>query len=628
MRGERLVRFGTFELDHASGELFREGRRVPLQTQPAQVLRELVKRPGEVVSREELQRAIWTDGTFVESDVGLNVAVNKIRRALQDSASTPRFVETLPGRGYRFLADVRPVTPAAAQPPPGPTPSSTATAAAPRATSLPWAWSRRRWALALVVAATLAALLAWWRGDGALVADPARSVAILPFRPLLAESRDQALELGMAEAVIVKLGQLSSLRVPSTNAVRRYAATDADPLAAGRELGVESVLEGSLLRVGEELRVSARLLDVDSGTTLWAQQWDLPWTGVLGVQDSIAAEVARTLAVRLAADEEASLRANPTNTAAYEPYMRGRYLLQRSVEDALRAIELLQEATRLDPSSAAAEAALAFAYISVPLAQASTGPFVELGRQAALRALELDPEFAEAHAVLGRIAYQFGWDPHEADRRFGRALELEPDNAFALHCYANVLGLQGRIDEAFALNERALARDPTSVIANRDRAITLYAARRFDEAVAQLHKTLELDRYSSYTHGLLGTLYTVQGRRQEAVEANLSSLAFSGASADTLASLREAAMEGGLAGYWKRWLALRGAEASDYMVARAHLHAGDHDAAVAALERAYSAGSPGIPLLGLPGWDPLRDDVRFARLARRPQRATERAARD
>jgi len=607
MTGRDLVRFGTFELDHSTGELRNQGKRVALQGQPAQILSLLVQNPGRVVTREELRRAVWAEDTFVEFDTALNVAVQKIRQALRDSATTPRFIETVPKRGYRFLADVHPVeTPEGAAAPGG------------RAPTL-----RRRWTLwgaAAILLAVLGAL-----GGERFARSPAqaspRSVAVLPFKPLIAGARDEALELGMTEAVIVKLGQLEALRVPSISAVRRYAGPDPNPLHAGQELGVEAVLDGSLLRANDRLRVSARLLDVKTGTTRWAHQWDLAWTDVFTVQDAMATEVTRALALTLAPEEWASVQKQPTNAAAYERYLRGRHLItKRTLDDSRRAAELLEEAVRLDSRSAPAQAALADAYAAMPWLGGPVEPFVSRARQAALRAVELDPRLAEAHAMLGSIVSQFDWDPEIGERELKRALELGPDNPFVLRLYSLHLWQEGRFEEALALNERELALDPTSVFANRNKAIILYYARRYDECIEQSLRTLELDRYFATVYDWLAKSYEQLGRDQEAVEAFITPLTFSEANRGDIAALRDAATRGGLLGYWSRWLELELKKPDSHTDVRAlaHLRLGDHDRALAWLEKLYEQRAPWIRTLKVePLWDPLRADPRFQSLIRR-----------
>jgi TolB-like protein len=452
-------------------------------------------------------------------------------------------------------------------------------------------------------------------------------VAVLPFKPLLADARDEALELGIAEAVIVKLGRLEQLRVPSMSAVRRYAGPDRNPLSAGREMGVEAVLDGSLLYANGSLRVSARLLDVKRETTLWAQQWDLPWTDVFAVQDAMATEVTRALALTLAPEERASVQEQPTKAAAYERYLRGRHLIaRRTLEDSRRAAELLEEVVQLDPRSASAHAALADAYIAIPWLGGDVEPSVSRARQASLRAVELDPSSAEAHALLGSILAHYDWDPETGEEEMKRALELGPDNSVVLRIYSLHLWEEGRFEEALALNDRELDLDPTSVFANRNRAIILYYARRYEECIRQAERTLELDRYFETAYQWLGKSHEQLGREQEAVEAFLAPLTFSEETAGDVASLREAAARGGLRGYWKRWIEIELAKPDPHNDARAlaYVRLGEPDKALALLERLVAERAPWVRTLNVePLWDPLRNDPRFQSLLRRARLISE-----
>jgi TolB-like protein len=448
---------------------------------------------------------------------------------------------------------------------------------------------------------------------------------VLPFRPIGTETRDEALEIGLTEAVIVRLGRLNGLRVPSINAVQRYAHLEHDARQAGRDLGVETVLEGTLRRLNGNVRLSARLIDVATGTTMWGQHWDFPWTDILGVQDAMATEVARALALSFAADSNASVRIHPTNATAYEPYLRARYLLlRRTVPDSRRAAELLEEAVRRDPDSAAAHASLAFAYISIPLLEGPTKPFVELGRRAAERAVALDSTIAEAHAVLARIYVHFDWDVEASDRASRRALDLDPTDPFVLHCYSLMLADQGRFEEALALADRALVEDPASVLANRDKAIILYLARRFEPCVEQCRRTVDLDPYYHSVYWVLGNAYGQLGRPEQAVEAYLTPLTFSEQNREMVDALRSAARSGGLKEFWKTRLHyfLNQPHVPLAAVAAAYVQIGDHDSAMAWLERLH--GERGAWIRGLkvqPVWDPLRDDPRFQDLLRRARLA-------
>jgi TolB-like protein/DNA-binding winged helix-turn-helix (wHTH) protein/Flp pilus assembly protein TadD len=601
----QIVRFGTFELDRSTGELRSRGTRVSLQDQPAQVLSVLVSRPGEVVTRDELRKALWAVDTFVDFDTALNVAVNKVRQALGDSATTPRFVETVPTHGYRFLADLHPVEPEALD-------------AAPRGPAS--VLLRRRgspWMVASAVVALLAVSLFVLsdRGCRKAASAPPRSVAVLPFKPLVADARDEALEIGMAEAVIVKLGQRPALRVPSISAVRRYREPAHNPLQAGRELGVETVLDGSLQRADGRLRVSARLLDVSTGMTRWAQQWDIPWTDVFTVQDAMATEVTRALAPALGAGERVPAAKAPTNAAAYDRYLRGRYLATwRSLADSRRAATLLEEAVALDPNSAAARAVLADAYVGVSWMGGQQEPFPERARQAARRSLELDPNEATAHATLGIVLALFDWDTASGERELKRALELGPDVPAVLRFNSVFLWYVGRFEEASALNARELALDPTSVVANRNKAYILYYWRRYEDCIAQTLKTLELDRSAGSTYSLLASSYEQLGREREAIDAYIKPLTFDEEHQKDVAALRAAAAEGGARSFWACNLdQVRGRPKADSaMLAWAHLKVGDHDQAIAWLERISERRGPWLHEIDLdPDWDPLRADPRF-----------------
>ena len=612
MSEPRWVRFGTFEFDLSTRELRSNGRRVPLQGQPAHVLALLLSRSGQTVTREELRAAIWKEDTFVEFDTALNVAVNKIRQSLRDSASAPRFVETIPRHGYRFLADVHAIVPAPAPP-----------VAVPATIAAPPPPARRRVAavwIALAGVFVSAAATIWSVADVSDTSRPIRSVAVLPFRPLVAGAGDEVLEVGLAEAVIIRLSQLKQLRVPSIHAVQRFARQQPDPRAAGRDLGVESVLEGSLLRVNGNIRFSARLLDVATGTTLWAHQWDLPWSDIFTVQDALALEVSRALTVRLA-NEGPALPEHPTNVAAYERYLRARYLLlRRTVADSTRAAELLEEAVALDPNSAAAHASLGFAYVSVTFLEGPRDPFVEKAREATRRALQLDPTIAEAHAVLGRIRLHFDLDVEEGHREMRRAFDLDPTDPFVLHCYSQVLADEGRFDEAVTVADRALAQEPTSVLATRDKALILYLAGRYEESVAMSRRTLELDPYTPLVHSYLGRAYEQQGREQEAVEAYITPLTFSESNHDAVAALRAAAARDGIKGYWRQRLQylLKEPELRVYSIATAYARLGDHDRALEWLNKHFEEQGAWIRGLKVsPQWDPLRADPRFQDLLRR-----------
>jgi len=492
---------------------------------------------------------------------------------------------------------------------------------------------RPRWTWMAGLALTLAVPVLWSGTRPAQPATSMRSLAVLPFRPLVSDTPDDALQMALAEAVIVKLGELRQLRVPSIHAVQRYATRDTDARVAGVRLGVDAVLEGTLLRRDGTVRLTARLIDVKEGTSLWAGRWDVSWTDIFTVQDAIATEVAGALAVRLGADEQQRLRHRPTNLAAYDAYLRARALMLRlTATDSRRAAEKLEEAVRLDPRSAPAHATLAFAYIMVAITDGPREPNATLARAAAQRAFELEPASGEARGGLGLILFHFDWNGQGALEHMRRALELEPNNPFVLHCASRLIADSGHTAEALALTERALALDPTSPLANRDKVTDLVLARRYDEAIEQAQKALELDPYNAMVYRSLARSYEQLGREREAIDAYIKPLTFAEGHRDQVERLRAAAKRGGLRAFYEQWLAElleRNPSGHSEEMARVQMKVGDSTRALEQLEALYAERWPWIlSLKHDPDWDSLRTHPRFerlmARLAEQDTRGTAR----
>ena len=488
----RLVRFGAFELDLDAGVLHRHGRRVPLQEQPARILGLLVSRPGEVVTREELRHLVWTDDTFVEFDASLNAAITKIRRALGDSASAPRFIETVPKRGYRFLADVQGLQPG----------SESTAVAAPAVVAAPSAPSdidarqappdvRRahKTALLAIVAATL--LSAWLLSPGLARRSPAPLVRSLTVQPFEVHAEEMHPNLGSELAVAIgrRLGRLQTLTVKPWP-----PGATADPRALSRELGVDARLSGVATRTGQQLAIALRIVSTDGERALWEDVVDVPVSDLMWLESQIAQRVGAALDVPMSGRERAALARHMTESLdAYQWFLRGRLHFERRTSRDLReAIAAFERATASDSNYALAYAWVANTYS--PLSYLGFAPPWETGpaqRAAAEKALLLDGGLAEAHLSLAMALafHERRWG--DAEAAFRRALELDPNYATGHHWYAFFLTTLGRFDEALVERRRALEIDPLTPMLSVGLAELYIAMRRPDPAIDAVERTLE-----------------------------------------------------------------------------------------------------------------------------------------
>lgn len=540
----RLFEFGPFVLDAAERRLLRDGAPVPLPSKTFDMLLALVERGGRLVEKDELMQVVWPDTSVEEAN--LNHHVWALRKALGEGSNGSRYIETVPRHGYRFAAGVRELTSAGEQlvlekqtltrvvTLEEELPELPAAAAEPPGRALPAAKEKgrggRRLAAALGLLALLCAgVLALYYGArragkteaaaGAVGAAP-KSIAVLPFKTIGAEGADgDYLGLGLSDALIARLGDTQRIVVRPTSAVRKYADPAQDPLAAGREQGVDAVLDGTVQQSGDRIRVIVRLLRVSDGASLWSGQFDERRTDIFAVQDSISRQVVAGLSLSLSDEERERLRRreNP-NVEAYHAYMKGRYFWnKRNPEGYRKAVEYFQKAIEIDPAYARAYAGLGDAHGflggSGPVSQAEA---VAKQRAATKRALELDETLSEAHASLALIAMNVDWDWAEAEKEFRRAIELNPNYATAHQWYGEFLAYMGRFDEGLAEVKRAQELDPLSLIISTDVAKVYTLARRYDEAIAQYHRALEMDAGFPEARGLLGLTYSMAGRHAEA----------------------------------------------------------------------------------------------------------------
>jgi TolB-like protein/Flp pilus assembly protein TadD len=582
-----VLRFGVFEVDLGSGELRKSGSRIRLQEQPFRILTALLEHPGEVVTREELRRRIWPEESFGDFDHAVNVAVGKLRTALNDSAEVPRLIETLPRRGYRYIGPTNVPMMAAEQ-----LPSNT-----------PEESQHREKKVVLVV---------------------------LPFDNLSGNPEQEYFSDGMTEEMIAQLGrvqpgQLSVIARPSS---MHYKGTGKRIDEIGRELRVNYILAGSVRRVGDRVRITAQLAQVHDQTQIWAESYDRSLPDILRLQSEVAQAIASEIKLALRPREQARLLGlHPIDPDAYETYLKGRYYWNKRTEEALlKSAEYFRQAIEKNPTFALAYTGLADSQILLGDAGYGVLPPYEArveARTAALKALEIDDTLAEAHTSLASVKEQFERDWEGAEREFKRAIELQPGYTNAHHWYAYLLAQLGRLDEAAMEIRRARELDPLSLIINADLGWVSYLARQYDKAVEQLRKTLELDQDFVRAHYLLGRTYLEKTMYDQATLEFLAATSLSERSPVYLAGLGCAYAASG-----KRHEAIhilneleersKGRYVPPYDIALIHISLGQKENAFTWLEKAFEEGSDFKDELGVgPILDPLHTDPRYRDLLRR-----------
>jgi TolB-like protein/DNA-binding winged helix-turn-helix (wHTH) protein len=527
------LRFGDFLLDPKAGELRKAGHRIKLQPQPFKVLSILASRPGEAVTREEIQQQVWGSETFVDFERGLNVCVQQIRAALGDDPDTPRFLETLPKRGYRFLAPVERVegadADAAAQSISYAQGGDGAPVVVASAASRDSAARRSVGRKALIVFAVAGALLlaSYFGGARSWIlarrtAGPIRSIAILPFDNYSGDPEQQYFTDGMTEALTAEMGKIHGLRVPSRTSVMLYKREKKPLQQIARELNVDALVEGSVMRLGDRVGVTVQLLDGARDQHLWGESYERDSSDVITLEHDLARTIAEKLKLNLSAGEQLRLNSpEKVNPEAYAAYLHGRfYWSKRSIEDFHKSIEYYEQAIARAPNYAPAYAGLADAYAllgSSPNDALPPNEAMPKAKAAAHKALQLDDGLAEAHASLAYVSMVYDWDWSTAEEEFHRAIDLNPNYATAHEWYAELLAARGRQSEALEEMKRARDADPLLVLMHTAVAETLYYSRHYDEVIAQCRETLELDPNYALAHFHLGRAYVAKGMYPEAI---------------------------------------------------------------------------------------------------------------
>jgi TolB-like protein/Tfp pilus assembly protein PilF len=564
------IRFGAFELEENSGELRRDGSKIRLQEQPLQVLQILLQEPGKVITREELRQKIWPSDTFVDFDHGINNAIKRLREALGDTAETPRYIETVPRRGYRFIGSVDAVSE---------------------------------------------------RGARTI-----RSVAVLPLENLSGDPEQEYFADGLTEALITSLAKIGALRVVSRTTAMQYKRARKPLPQIAAELQVDGIVEGTVLRSGTRVRISAQLIDARGDSHIWAESYERDLRDILALHSDLARAIAGQIQIALTPAEQSQLGpGRPVHPEAYEAYLKGRHHWNRRTSgDLKKAIEYFQQAITKEPNYAAAHTGLAdclgrAGFWSFAAPEEGCGK----AKSVALKSLEIE-ETAEAHVSLGWAVLHYDWDLAAAEREFQYAIKQNVSYATAHQSYGHCLGCMGRFDEAYQELTHAIQLEPLALIIGTSYAGVSWLGRRWDQAIQQTKKTLDLD--PSFAPGLWARArsYDGKGMLKEAIAYAQEAVNLSGGTQlFFLADLGHAyAAAGNQQQAVEVLRKLREIQKHRYvdpcLLAQIYVALGEKEEAIKFLEQALEERAAWVPYLPTDPWfDPIRDDPRFADLLQR-----------
>lgn len=643
----RKVRFAAFEVDFRSCELFKHGIRIKVQDQPFQILTILLERPGELISREELRKRLWSGDTFVDFDAGLNAAIRRLRDALNDSADAPRYIETLPRHGYRFIAPIEIVpgskpeliaaTPANAQSPNGNDLTTPVLLGelihAPNAAVAQPARLRLTWVSALAIAAGLVLLMALaaspWRSRlfSTHAATGIHSLAVLPLQNLSGDPNQEYFADGMTDALITDLAQTKSLRVISRTSAMRYKGTQKKLSEIAKELNVDAVVEGAVIRSGDRVRIDAQLIRADSDLHLWAKSYDRKISDVLALQADVAQAITTEIAIKLSPEDQSRLAAKKqvVDPKVYEAYLKGRYFSNRFSEDGLqKAVAYFQEALRLDSNYAPAYAGLADAYSYIGFRGADIGHPELLALETAKKAISLDDSLAEAHASLGLVLHRHMQDWTGAEKEYRRAIQLNPNYALAHQFYGAFRRGIGQPDLACPEFQLAHELDPMNPVTAPGWTRCLYESNHFDEAVRMMKDILEINPNDPGSLWALGEIYERKGMFPEAIAQYQKGAEVTGRNFIMVSLLSSAYADWGKKAEAEKLHEelIRGGE-DKWISAIFHIRMGQNELAIRELAEDDSNCGPGTcgpaASLYVSEWrfDPVRSDPRFRALLKK-----------
>jgi TolB-like protein/DNA-binding winged helix-turn-helix (wHTH) protein/Tfp pilus assembly protein PilF len=631
----QCVRFGAFELDLRSDELRKHGNKVKLQGQPLKILAILLARPGEMVTREELRKELWPEDTFVDFDSGLNSAIKRLREALGDSRESSQFIETLPRRGYRFIAPVDEAESAA--PGPGTSYEPPVQVLAGRRLS--------RYRLPVMVGAGVLALLfiltygARWRETLGAETRPhpgtgqqsIQSLAVLPLENLSSDPDQEYFAEGMTDALTTDLAKISTLKVISRTSSMQFKGTKKPLQQIAKELNVDALVEGTVERSGSRVRITAQLIDVRNDRNLWAESYERDLRDVLALQSQVARAIASEIKVDLQPQEQARLATvRQVDPEAEIAYLRGLYEMHKWTREGFKeGFRYFQQAVQEDPTFAEAWAGLADAYFE--WGQFGIAPLAETlpkERAAAQKALELDETLSEAHVSVLATTNAAGGLRSVDENEIQRAIALDPSNAQAHQLYGIYLRYYGRFDQSLAELERAEELDPLTPKKKNNLGVALYFVGRYDEALEWFHQVPDPDLDSERRHRRMAEIYEHKGMQKEAIAEFVASLRF-GAKADLAARVEQSYLSSGYAEAketllrgevdWAEKQAKSGTvPANAFWIARDYAILGDKDKAIGWVEIAYQSRKTGVEDYKVdPQLADLRSDPRVQELARR-----------
>jgi TolB-like protein/DNA-binding winged helix-turn-helix (wHTH) protein len=605
IKSRERIFFGEFELDCRSGELRCNGTPVKLQPQPAKVLAALASRPGEIVTRQQIVEEVWGSKVHVDFEHGLNFAIRQIRAVLKDDPDHPRYLETVPKRGYRFIGVLHE----------SPSVESAPLGAVGITSSRKKAFAYSAVLVLVLVIAVVTPISKQW--FTATSKHDIQSIAVLPLHNLSADPQQEYFSDGMTDELITDLAKISGLRVISHTSVEHYKETKRQLPEIARELGVDAIVEGTILRSGDRVRITAQLIDSHSDQHVWAESYERDFGDVLGLQAEVAQQIANQIGIKLTAGEQRRLAIKHlVDPAAQEDYLKGMFYWNRlTCSDFETALKYFQEAAAKDPNFASSYSGMADAYFDLADWRCWPQSTFAKAEVAALKAVELDPASGEGHSSIGELAFSHDWDWAKAGREFSTALQLDPNNSGIRCAYAIYLVSIGTPEPALAEMQKAQQLDPVSEDTRVSHIYVMYLAHKYDDAIVQAKQALDLFPESRAIYYWLGHIYEKKGMPDEAIAAYLKALDHL---PEEVSRRRTAYDKQGLPGYWRedREFRQRSHRENDPVLEAMYFaHMGDKEQALNQLNLAYQQHCDGLQFLKVhPVYDILHADPRFTAL--------------